>query len=81
MTNTTDPRSPFLWNTGKHSIFWTEAGERAARAIQKAKPGMSMDIKGRAVIDMAPKSSQAISFDPNKNKSTDRNQAIRKGGI
>ena len=75
-----DPRNAFHWNTGAPSIFWSEATERAARFHSKAK-GKVMDIQGRAVVGIAPKSEQAISISKTPKADSARNQSIQRGGI
>lgn len=43
--------SPFLWNNGQPSIFWSENGERAAQRMEKVK-GKAVDARGRPQVDV-----------------------------
>ena len=71
--------SPFNWKTGEPSCMYTIAGHRTAQKLAKA--GMARDTAGRALVDMAPRSKQSISINPNSKKSGDRNDSIKRGGI
>lgn len=63
--------STFNWNTRAPSIFYSPAGHRAAQAESKA--GMAMDSKGRALVQMAPRSKGAITIaSPEDSRKTQR---------
>jgi hypothetical protein len=72
-----DPRSPFHWNNGKRSIFWSETEERAARKLAKASGGMALDVKGRPLVEMGPRTAQAIVI--RKQADADKSHKISKG--
>ncbi len=70
-----EPRSPFDWNTGARSCMWTEAGERIAQRIAKA--ATAIDRRGRHVVDLKPRSRDAISI--GKAGDADKTQRIQRG--
>lgn len=64
--------SAFNWNTGQPSCMYTAAGHRAAQAMVKGVQ-KAIDTRGRAVIDMAPRTAQAITIGkPGDAEKTDR---------
>jgi hypothetical protein len=69
--------SPFNWRTGAQSIFYTAAGHRAAQSHAQAAGGKALDTQGRPLIDMAPRSAQAITI--GKQADTDKFQRIARG--
>jgi len=72
-----DPRNAFHWQNGARSIFWTESGERNARKLEKQGGGMALDVKGRALVDMGPRTAQAIVI--RKQSDQDKTNRIMKG--
>ena len=54
--------NPFHWNNGQPSIFWTQAGEDAAKRLKHAQPGKSLDSQGRAVVNKEPHRGQSITI-------------------
>ena len=69
--------STFNWNTGKPSIFYTEAGERAAKA--QAIPGQAMDTKGRALVQMEPRGPSQGAISITTEAQSLRTQRIKRG--
>jgi len=72
--------SPFHWNNGEHSIFWTQAGEDAAKRLKHAKSGKSLDSQGRATVNKEPHKGQSITISP-RGQEADRIRRLSKASI
>jgi len=68
-------KNAFNWRTGEPSIFYSAAAEKSAR--RTAARGMALDRLGRPVVEMTPRSKNAISI--SKSSDTDRNRKISRG--
>ena len=71
--------STFNWNNGQPSIFYTPEGHRAAQRLEKSQGGKSLDIKGRAVIDMRPHAAQSIAI--TSQSAADKTARIKYGAL
>ena len=67
--------SPFIWQTGAPSCMRTATSERDAQ--KPTHTGMALDVQGRPLVDLAPRSVGGISIASEQD--TFRNQRLARG--
>jgi len=73
-----DALSPFHWHENcRPSIFYTEAGEKAAKRLVGGSNGKAIDQNGRQIVDIKPHKGQSIVI--TRQDQADRTQAIKRG--
>lgn len=67
--------NPFIWKTGAPSCMRTATSERDANKLTPA--GMALDVQGRAIVQLEPRSVGAVSI--TSEQDTFRNQRLARG--